>query len=54
MTMPEATSARRRTVPILLGMILALLIGGTLLLWQHYGTAVFLEMIRSGYAACFG
>jgi hypothetical protein len=26
---------------------------GTLVLWFHYGTAVFFEMIASGIAACF-
>ena len=26
---------------------------GTLVLWLHYGTAVFFEMIASGIAACF-
>jgi hypothetical protein len=26
---------------------------GTLTLWFHYGTAVFFEMIASGFAACF-
>jgi hypothetical protein len=25
---------------------------GTLVLWFHYGTAVFFEMIASGIAAC--
>ena len=23
-------------------------------LWAHYGTAVFFEIIRAGFAACFG
>jgi hypothetical protein len=26
---------------------------GTLVLWWHYGTAVFFEMIASGISACF-
>jgi hypothetical protein len=26
---------------------------GALVLWFHYGTAVFFEMISSGIAACF-
>jgi hypothetical protein len=33
-----------------LGVVLLL---GALLLWFHYGTAVFFEMIASGFAACF-
>jgi hypothetical protein len=31
-----------------------LLLGGTVLLWAHYGTTVFFETIRAGFAACFG
>jgi hypothetical protein len=27
---------------------------GTILLWAHYGTTVFFETIRAGFAACFG
>jgi len=26
---------------------------GAVVLWYHYGTAVFFEMIASGVAACF-
>jgi hypothetical protein len=26
---------------------------GTLVLWFHYGTAVFFEMIASGISSCF-
>jgi hypothetical protein len=31
----------------------AALLMGALGLWFHYGTAVFFEMIASGFAACF-
>ena len=31
----------------------AALLSGALVLWFHYGTAVFFEMIASGIAACF-
>jgi hypothetical protein len=31
----------------------AILLLGALLLWFHYGTAVFFEMIASGITACF-
>lgn len=54
MTMPEAARARRYTVPIVLGAVGILLVGTVLLMWAHYGTVVFLEMIRAGIAACFG
>jgi len=32
------------------GILLAL----TGALWAHYGTAVFFEVIRAGFVACFG
>jgi hypothetical protein len=28
-------------------------IAGAAVLWAHYGTAVFFEMVRTGWAACF-
>jgi len=39
-------------------MMLAALAGGALLaatlgLWAYYGTTVFFEMVRTGWAACF-
>jgi hypothetical protein len=36
-----------------LGAVAALLVLGTLALWAHYGTAVFFEMVRAGWVACF-
>ena len=54
MTMPETATVRRRALPLLLGTIGVLVIAATLLLWAHYGTAIFLEMIQSGLVACFG
>ena len=54
MMMPEAATVRRRALPLILGATGILLIAGTLLLWAHYGTAVFIEIIRAGYVACFG
>ena len=33
-----------------LGLVLLL---AALVLWAHYGTAVFFEMIAAGFAACF-
>jgi hypothetical protein len=54
MTMPETANIRRRALPLLLGAIGVTLVAATLVLWAHYGTAVFLEMIRAGIATCFG
>ena len=28
-------------------------LAASLLLWMHYGTAVFFDMIAAGFAACF-
>jgi hypothetical protein len=43
---------RSRTV-LLLGGAVAALLAGTLALWAYYGTAVFFEMLRAGWSACF-
>jgi hypothetical protein len=58
--MPEEVSisnavAPRRVIPIVLGAsIIGILLAATVALWAHYGTAVFFETIRAGFAACFG
>jgi hypothetical protein len=54
--MPEAAveSPRILSRPIVAAVALAVaLIGATLALWAHYGTAVFFEIIAAGVAACF-
>jgi hypothetical protein len=58
--MPES-AAPRSVAPhlpswplLLVGALVVLAILGTVLLWAHYGTAVFFETIRAGFAACFG
>ena len=44
-----------RTGQILAGVAAAgAVLAGTIALWAHYGTAVFFEMVRSGFMACFG
>ena len=53
MTMPEVIR-HRHIIPLLLGATGFLIIAATLLLWVHYGTAVFLEIIQAGIVACFG
>jgi hypothetical protein len=55
-------SSEAEKAPPLLGLRLALAAGalvamalaGSVLLWAHYGTTVFFETIRTGFAACFG
>jgi len=45
---------RKGLLTIILGLFAALALGGSVLLWAHYGTTVFFETIRAGFAACFG
>jgi len=52
----SATRSSRRVASVIVvagaGFAAALLLGAVVL-WYHYGTAVFFEMIASGIAACF-
>ena len=52
--MPAIVSTGRLSRPLLL---LAVAVGAalaaTLGLWAYYGTAVFFEIVRAGWAACF-
>lgn len=51
---PAVRPPARRIVPaIVLGGGGTALLLGALVLWLHYGTAVFFEMVASGIAACF-
>ncbi len=51
----HGVTPRPRSRPLLLaGIAAALLLGGSVLLWAHYGATVFFETIRAGFAACFG
>jgi hypothetical protein len=54
--MPQLTAhARTISWPLLAaGAAVALALGGSVLLWAHYGTTVFFETIRAGFSACFG
>jgi hypothetical protein len=38
---------------LLAALVVGLLLTATLGLWAYYGTAVFFEMVRAGWAACF-
>jgi hypothetical protein len=53
--MPETASAA--TPPISRPLLImaagaGILLAGTVVLWAHYGTAVFYEMIVAGIASC--
>jgi len=52
--MSAAASTPALTRPLLLlGAVAAVLVVATLALWAWYGTTVFFEMLRAGFAACF-
>jgi hypothetical protein len=52
--MPEIIARTRFSGPLLVGSVLVTLaFAGTGMLWARYGTTVFFETIRAGFAACF-
>jgi hypothetical protein len=51
---PTATiAAGRSRVLVIAALAGALMLAGSLALWAYYGTAVFFEILRAGWAACF-
>jgi hypothetical protein len=52
--MPEIAALTRVMAWPLVAIGAAVVLLGTVLLWAHYGTTVFFETIRAGFAACFG
>jgi len=48
-----AASRPMRAFAVAGGLFGAVILVGTLGLWARYGTAVFFDMITSGFAACF-
>jgi hypothetical protein len=54
-SMAESSIEHRRLAsgPIAAGAAVAILLAATASLWAYYGTAVFFEVIRAGWAACF-
>jgi hypothetical protein len=52
--MPATVSAAALSRPVLLiALVGGALLAATLALWVYYGTAVFFEMVRAGWVACF-
>ena len=53
--MSTTLSAKPRMTGLVatLAIIAGAAVAGTALLWAYYGTAVFFEMVRAGWAACF-
>jgi hypothetical protein len=54
MVMADTVSLRRTAPILLLAGAVGLVLAGTIALWVHYGTAVFFEVVRTGFIACFG
>ena len=53
--MSETVASRPSWRPLVVaGAVVTLLLAGTVVLWAHYGSTVFFEMIRTGLVACFG
>jgi hypothetical protein len=48
-----ASSDRLSTILVVVTVAIALLLGSAAVLWAHYGTTVFYEMIAAGLAYCF-
>ncbi len=48
-----ATTANRMRPLLLLAVLGGAILAGTLGLWAYYGTAVFFEIVRAGWASCF-
>ena len=52
--MPAIVSTASRLRPLMIATVVVVLaLAGTLGLWAYYGTAVFFEILRAGWAACF-
>jgi hypothetical protein len=50
----NAAYVPHRGAVLLVAAVLGAILAGTVALWAHYGTAVFFETVRAGFAACFG
>lgn len=52
--MPPMNTMTHPTRPLIAaGLAAALLVMAATALWAYYGTAVFFEMVRAGWMACF-
>jgi hypothetical protein len=52
--MPAIVSVASLSRPLLLiALFGGLMVAATLGLWAYYGTAIFFEMVRNGWLACF-
>ena len=47
------TNIARPRPLVLIGLLLGVVLAATVAMWAYYGTAVFFEIVRSGWVACF-
>jgi hypothetical protein len=53
--MRETVAPRLTSRPLILaGTVFMVALAGAVWLWAQYGTTIFFESIRTGFAACFG
>jgi hypothetical protein len=50
---PTASHRQPSRAALAASVAAGLVVAGTIVLWAHYGTAVFYEMILTGIASCF-
>lgn len=53
MTARSSTATRANPPALILAAALGATAAATAVLWVYYGTAVFFEMVRNGWTACF-
>jgi len=52
--MPAIVSNATLSRPlVLIGLLCGVMLAAAFGLWTYYGTAVFFEMVRTGWVACF-
>ena len=51
--MAFTTATRMRPLLLLVAVLGGAIMAGTVGLWAHYGTAVFFEIVRTGWVSCF-
>jgi hypothetical protein len=52
--MPAIASSSITSRPlVLVALLVGVMLAVTLVLWAYHGTAVFFEMVRTGWVACF-
>lgn len=53
MSLLSSTTSGLSRPLLVAALLLAVLLAAALALWVHYGTAVFFEIVRTGWVSCF-